>query len=294
MAIKKRFDPFKSFRRKTPSEIIVHCIVSLIFAAVAFSYVYILFWSVMSACKTHTEVVMDPFALPEVWHWEHFVEVTKTLRVGDNGFWNMLFNSCYFSILGTFMAQFCTITFSYCCTKYKFPGSEWPYTILLIMMTLPLYGGGGATYEFYSNLGFIDSYTYIFLYLGGMSVNFLYYRSYFKNLSWTYAEAAQIDGAGHFQIYFKIMFPLAKPMFGALFLTNWLATWGDYTGPLLYLPNIPILPVGIYQFNHEMIYRARLDILFGACIIVTIPALILFVCFNKLITTSVSFGGIKG
>lgn len=63
---------------------------------------------------------------------------------------------------------------------------------------------------------------------------------------------------------------------------------------MVYLPNIPTLPVGIYQFNTEMLYRARLDILFAACVITVIPAIILYVVFNKAITTNVSVGGIKG
>lgn len=287
-------DLLKPFRRKTVGEIIIHTSMSIIFGIVALSYVYILFWSLMSACKTHTAIIMEPFALPEKWLWEHFLEVPEALIVGKNTFWHMLFNSCYFSILGAFISQFVTLTFSYCCTKYKFFGSELPYTIILIMITLPIYGAGGAQYRLYRNLGLVDTYLHILSAFGGMQVNFLYFRAYFKNLSWTYAEAAQIDGAGHFQIYFKIMFPQARPIFGALFVTSWLGAWADYTSPLLYLPNLPTLPVGIYQFNTEMIYRARLDILFAGCLIVTLPALILFVGFNKIITTNVSLGGIKG
>ena len=113
-------------------------------------------------------------------------------------------------------------------------------------------------------------------------------------ISLTSYEAAQIDGCGHFGIYFRIMFPQAKPIFGALFLTTWLASWNNYESALLYLPNLPTLPVGIYQFNTEMIFRARLDILFAACVLVSLPALILFTAFNKVITTNVSLGGIKG
>lgn len=103
-----------------------------------------------------------------------------------------------------------------------------------------------------------------------------------------------MDGCGHFGIFFRVMFPQAKPIFGALFLTHWLTSWNTYESPLLYLPNLPTLPVGIYQFNTEMIYRARLDILFAACVLVSIPALILFIAFNKVITTNISLGGIKG
>lgn len=284
----------KFLKRKTLPEIILYSLVSLLFAVVAFTYIYILFWAVMSGAKTHDEIVMNPFSFPKKWLWSHFVDVTRLLEVNGNGFFDMLFNSCYFSIVGCFIQQFTTITFAYCCTKYKFPGSGLPYVIILIMLTLPIYGAGGAQYKLFRSLGLVDSYWHVICSAGGMSAQFLYYRAFFKNLSWTYAEAAQIDGAGHFQIYFKVMLPQARPIFGALFLTSWLASWNNYQTALLYLPNLPTLPVGIYQFNTEMMYRARLDILFAACVLVSIPALLLFIAFNKVITTNVSLGGIKG
>ena len=73
-----------------------------------------------------------------------------------------------------------------------------------------------------------------------------------------------IDGAGHFKIYFRIMLPQARPIFGALFLTQWLSVWNSYESAMIYLPDLPTLPVGIYQFYTEMMYRARFDILFAA------------------------------
>ena len=275
-------------------EIAIHIFVSIIFFLVAASYVYMFVWAIIAGCKTHNEIVLNPFSLPEEWHWEHFIEVFQKLDVNGNGFLDMLFNSIYFSVFTTLVSQFTTMSFAYCCSKYKFPGQKLVYTIILIMMTLPLYGSGGATYTLISKLGLIDSYAHIILAIGGFGPAALYYMAYFKNLSWTYAEAAQMDGANDYQIYFKVMLPQAKPIFGALYLTNWLAAWNSYDSQLIYLPNLPTLPVGIYQFNTEMIYRARLDILFAACVIISIPALILFIVFNKTITTNVSIGGIKG
>ena len=284
----------KRFKRKSKVEITIHCIVSIIFAVVAASYLYILIWSLIAGTKTHAEIIMNPFSLPEKWHWEHYVEVFTLLEVNGHYFFDMLINSVWFSTIGVLLNQFTCITFAYCCSKYKFPGSNWPYAIILVMMALPIYGTGGATYMIMHNLGLIDSYAQIIASANGMSVMFLYYRAFFQNLSWSYAVAAMMDGAGHFQTYFKVMLPQAKPIFGALFLTNWVSSWNSYDSALLYLPNLPTLPVGIYKFNVEMIYKARLDILFAACVIVCIPALILFIVFNKAITTNVSLGGLKG
>ena len=284
----------KSLRRKSKGQVALYLFVSLVFGLIAFSYVYVYFWAIMSGAKSHLEIVLNPFSLPEKWNWSHYLDVFSLLEVNGHNFWGMLFNSVYFSVFAVLATQYTVIRFAYCCTKYKFPGSELPYTIILIMLTLPLYGSSGATYRLYKSLGFINSYSQILVAFAGMTSSFLYYRAYFKNLSWTYAEAAMMDGADEFAIWRKVMFPQAKPIFAAMFLTSWLSSWNNYDDSLVYYPKLPTLPAGIYQFNTEMIYRARLDILFAACVIISIPAIILFVAFNKMLTTSVSIGGLKG
>lgn len=285
---------FRGLKRKAPAERILYCFVALVFLVVALSYVYIFLWTLISSLKTHTEIVMNPFSLPEEWKWSNYLEMAEVFTIKGNGFFKMLFNSIWFSVAGSLLMHLTTITFAYTCTKYTFPGSKLINSIILIMISLPIYGNAGAVYRLYYNLGLIDTYAHVLVSMAGFNVYFLYYRAFFKNLSNTYMEAAKMDGADHFQTYFKIMFPQSKPIFTALFLTTWLASWNSYESAMVYLPNLPTLPVGIYQFNTEMIYRARLDILFGACVIVSVPALILFIVFNKTLTTNVSVGGIKG
>ena len=113
---------FGIFKRTAPAEAILYIFVSILFAVVSLSYIYIFVFSFISGAKTHTEVIMQPFALPETWHWDHFTEVFSTLKIGDNGFWSMTFNSVYFSIVSSFLGIYVTMTFAYCCTKYKFKG----------------------------------------------------------------------------------------------------------------------------------------------------------------------------
>ena len=285
---------FRSLKRKAPAEKALYCFVSVIFMIVALSYLYILIWMILSGAKTHTEIVRNPFSLPQEWHWEHFVEVFKALEVNGVSFLGMLLNSVWFSTTTTFLTIFTSLTFAYTCTKYTFPGSKWIYPIILVVLTLPIYGTSGANYRLLHNLGLIDNYWIVLTAASGFNMNFLYFRAFLQNLSWTYAEAAKMDGANDFHIYFKVMLPLCRPIFGALFLTGWMGAWNSYDAGLINYPNLPTIPVGIYLFNTEMIFRARLDILFTGCLLVTIPSLILFVAFNKVITTNISVGGIKG
>ena len=284
----------KFFKRKSPVEAALYLFVSIIFMLVALSYLYIIVWTFIAGFRTHHEIVVDPFGLPKIWNWRNYIDVFKELEVNGIGFGQMLFNSVYFSVVNPLLCEFTTIAFAYCCTKYKFPGSKWPYVIILFMITLPLYGTGGASYRIYHALGLVNSYWQVIASLSGFNVKFLYYHSFFKNLSWTYAEAAIMDGANDFQIYLKVMFPQAKPIFWAMFLTSWLSGWNDYQSALIYLRKLPTLAVGIYEFYTQMLYHARFDILFAACFIIFVPALILFAAFNKTLTTSVSVGGLKG
>ena len=173
----------KSFRRKSKGEIALHIFVSFIFFLVAASYVYVFLWAVVAGTKTHTEIVINPFSLPQEWHWEHFLDVFSLLEVNGKNFWDMLFNSVYFSVFAVGLLQLVTMSFAYFCTKYKFPGSELPYIIILVMLTLPLYGTGGATYRIFKALGMVDSYTHILCSLAGFNMNFLNYRACFKNMS---------------------------------------------------------------------------------------------------------------
>jgi ABC-type glycerol-3-phosphate transport system permease component len=285
---------FKSLERKSFGEKVLYIAVSALFMVVALSYIYILVWCLISACKTHTEIVMDPFSLPKTWYFEHFSEMFQKLQVNGSGFGKMLFNSLWFSLVGTLLTQFCSVTFAYCVAKYEFPGSKWVYPIFMVVLTLPLFGSSGAQYKLYHNLGLINNYLQILTAYSALSVYTMYYMAYFKNFSGVYSEAGRMDGANDFQIYFKIILPQAKPMFGAMFLTQWITVWNSYETALVYIPKLPTLPVGIYQFNQDMIYQMRLDILFAACLVVVLPALILFVAFNKTITSNVSAGGIKG
>ena len=103
-----------------------------------------------------------------------------------------------------------------------------------------------------------------------------------------------IDGANDFQAYFWVMIPQTAPLLTAICVSDFIAGWDSYAMQMVRQPELPTLPVGIYVFQKEMTYRARLDILFAACFIVSIPCIVLFSIFRKTIMTNVSLGGIKG
>ncbi len=283
----------KKFSKKSISEIIVYSIVFCIFAAFALSYLYIFFWGITAGLKTNGEIVLEPFSLPEVPQFQNYVEVFSKLEVNGVGFFGMVFNSLYFSVFGSFISGMLTSMIAYVACKYKFPGSRLLYLIVIVMITLPIYGNGGAMYKLLYDLGMVNSYTHILLATGGLSMNFLYYYAAYSSLSWSYAEAAFIDGANDWTVYFRVMFPQVLNLFGALFLLAWVADWNNYSSALIYLTKLPTLAGGIYLFELDMTFDVRLDILYAAYMISAVPPLLLFICFNNALTSNISLGGIK-
>lgn len=281
------------FERRSVSERILYAIVFVVFAALAFTYVYCLFWCFMSGFKTHGEVVLKPFALPEKWHFENYAEMMDLLKVRQTGFFGMIMNSVYFSVLGAFISTTCTCMLAYVTCKYKFPFAGLYFVGSLIMMILPIYGTGGSMYLLLDKLGIMNSPWMILTSTAGMGVNYMYFHAFYQNMSWSYAEAAQIDGAGDYGIFFRIMLPQSLPMFGAIFVLIWMAEWNNYSTALLYLSKMPTLAVGIFLFQQDMTHYARMDILYAACFVSSIPPIVIFACFNKILMSNISLGGIK-
>ena len=148
-------------------------------------------------------------------------------------------------------------------------------------------------YVLLHDLGLLNSRLQILTCLSGIGVNYMYFHAFFQNVSNTYAEAAQIDGAGDYTIFFRIMLPQALPMFGAIFLLIWMAEWNNYSSAVLYLNKLPTLSAGIYLFQTEATNMARFDILYMAYFVTCIPPLLIFIFFNNVLMSNISLGGIK-
>ncbi len=281
-----------SLFKRSPSEKALYAIIFAIFCIFSASYVYMIFWCFISGMRNADALIMQPFAF-NGFQPQNYIEVLTKFEVDGHSFLQMLFNSLYFCFLGPFLCITVTSMMSYVTAKYRFFGSKAVYFVVLVVITLPLYGTGTAMYKLLHNLGFINSYAMILTSLNAFSIYYMYFFAFWQGVSKSYAEAAEIDGANKWQIYFSVMLPQAVAMFGSLFLLLWITEWNSYATALIYLPKLPTLAVGIYKFELMMKYHTRPDILYAACFISLLPPLILFACCNGALMNNVSLGGLK-
>jgi len=160
---------------------------------------------------------------------------------------------------------------------------------------VPLVGTLPAMFRFMSDTGLLNTIPGIlFMYANGIGFSFLLLFGCYKNLSWSYAEAASIDGAGHFRIFFQIMMPLSMPFITATGVIVAIGFWNDFATPYIFLRSFPTLAVGIDIMMSQLIIRNDYPIMFAVLTIAVIPIVIFFAAFQKTIMKNMVAGGLKG
>lgn len=284
----------KKIVKKTIQEKVVFAIAFILFVLYAFTIFYAFAFLIISALKTNEEFVLHMFELPKQWLFGNFVSAFEKLQVRRTNMWGMLVNSAWYTIGGTLLSVGCATTLSYVVSKYSFWGKNLIYAISIVVLVLPIVGSLPATYKLVMGLGLDNSPFYLIVFTSGFGFNFIVLYGFFQNLSWSYAEAAYIDGATDFQTFIKVMLPQAMPAIVSLLILAAIGLWNDYEKPLLFLSNLPTLSVGLYEFNIDMQYNADYPTLFAGLFISVIPILAVFILFQETIMSNTVAGGLKG
>ncbi len=271
------------------------CVLLLLYSV---SLIFPTIWAFLLSLKDQIELNYNPTGLPEKWLFSNYVDAFKILAVNtDNGkvyMFGLLANSLWYSIGAAFLGIFVSSMSAYVVAKYEFPGRKFVYGLVLIVMMIPIVGGLPSQYKVYTALGIIDTPFYLIVFANGFGFNFLILHGYFKNLPWSYAESAFIDGAGRITVFFKIMMPQALTTLVALGSLALIGAWNDYSNPLLFLKTYPTLSSGLFIFRMQTQRMLNQPVLYAGILMSVIPVIALFTAFsNKIMDISLG-GGLKG
>ena len=264
----------------------------------------LMLWGFLTSMKGLNDFYLHKFGLPEQWTFSNYKEVLAkfSLKVTINGqqglvnIWGQIGNTLLYAVGCSLSTAIACCIVSYLSAKFDFVLSKIVYTIVLVAMVVPIIGSTPAYLAFMKKTQLYD--TWIGVYLSNFSflgMYFLVFHGIFSGISPEYSEAATIDGANEYQIFFKIMIPLIMPTFYTIFLIYFINFWNDYTTALLYMPDHPTLAYGVYYLSMlssepEMSFIPRK---MAACVILALPLTILFVAFRNKIMGNVTMGGVK-
>ena len=284
------------FKKGSNEERITIIIALIVFVAEAILCIFPALWSFNNALKTGEEFFADSMALPKNWLFSNFITAFKNFVVRDFGYVDMLINSLWMVFMKVFMSVVSSALLAYALAKFRFPGSNFLYWLVIFSQTVPIIGSGAAGLKLMRDLNMINNPSTIWLsWAGGFDFAFIIFYGTFKGISQTYTDAARMDGANNFVVLFRVVLPQAIAAIVAIAITESIGVWNDYSTPMLFLRDYPNLAYGLYLFDAEANYiENSKPTFFAAALISCIPVIVLYASNMKLIMTNVTAGGLKG
>lgn len=281
-------------KKSMPSEKVTAILFFILFIIIALISIFPLVWAINNSIKTIGEFNEDSFALTKTWEFINYVKVfTGEFQVGGVTYVGMLVNSLWIVMVKVFVNIASSMMLAYAIAKFRFPGKEFLYIVVIFVNTIPIIGSGPAAYKLMDALNMVNNPLTIWLsWASGFDFAFIVLYGYFKGVSPSYSEAAYIDGAGELRTFFYVVLPQVVPCLVAIMITQAIAAWNDYGTVMIYLTETPNLAYGLYEFN-RVVTNSR-PVFFAAAAISAIPIIILYACTQNLIMTNMTAGGLKG
>jgi raffinose/stachyose/melibiose transport system permease protein/N-acetylglucosamine transport system permease protein len=269
--------------------------VFIFFSLYAVSIIFPFVWAFIGSLKTDDEYYEKVFALPKEWLFSNYKRAFEEFEINKTKMMGMIGNSVWLTFSGTFVAVMVASATAYIIAKYPFWGTKIIYRIAIFTMIIPIVGNLPAMYKLVvSDLKINNPVGVLALYAGGFGFNFIILHGFYRSVSWSYAEAAFVDGATDWTVYWKIILPQALPAIVSISILSCIGIWNDYMTPFLYLKKYPTLALGIYQFDIIQQHQSNMPVYYCAIILSVMPILIVFCCFQNTIMENTVAGGIKG
>lgn len=247
---------------------------------------------ISSSFKVSGEVMKFPFELiPENITFDNF---TALVTNGIYNFQKWYLNTIVMTGLTILIKIFFVSFTAYGFAKIDFKGKDVIFLVLLSAMMIPSDIMIMPRYIIFKNLHILDSMWALIL-PSCVDVYFVFLlRQSFISIPSSLSEAAKIDGCGHLRIFWKIVFPLAKPAIATMALFSFTWSWNDYMGPYLYISTMDkqMLSVGVKLFSSGLIqdYGAQM----AASTVVLLPILVAFLFCQRFFIEGVASTGVKG
>lgn len=249
-------------------------------------------WMALSAFKTLPQLLTNPLSIiPNPWTTENFSEAWNALP-----FPRAYFNSFYIAVLVVAGGLLTTSMAGYAFARIPFKGSKWIFMIVLVTQMVPKQVTLVPFYILMSKLGWVDS--HLSLIIPGMLVNpfgIFLARQFILSVPPEIEQAATIDGASRWRIYWSVILPLIRPGLGALGIIIAIDVWNAFLMPLVLLNSTELftVPLLLAQFQGQF-GGLNTGLIMAATTVSTVPMLIAFVIGQKQIMSSLATSGLGG
>jgi multiple sugar transport system permease protein len=233
---------------------------------------YPFFYMVMNSIKPGREILHSPTSLPSEITWTGYTGVFERLNMGLL-FRNSLILAVAIMVLNTMLSAVA----AYALAKIPFPGRGYIFGFMLATMMIPSILFLIPTYVLLYSLGWVPSFQALIV-PGAVTVyNIFLLRQFMVGIPDELIEAGRLDGASELTLFVRVILPLARPALATVAILNFMASWNDFFGPLLYLnrPELWTVQLGLYQFRSSVPGENAQQI-WAATTLITLPLIVVF------------------
>jgi multiple sugar transport system permease protein len=279
--------------RRRPGQALKVVLVLLILLAGALLFLLPLFWMITTSLKTQPEVyVFPPTFLPKTFRWQNFVEGWSYPKTDfPRWTWNTLVITLGVMIGTLFTSSWCAYGFA----RIKFPTRDLWFMLVLASVMLP----GAVTliplFIAYSKISWLDTFAPLIVpsFFGGGAFNIFFFRQFFKTIPIELEEAAIVDGANRFRIFWQIMIPLSKPVLAMVAVLTFQGVWNNFYGPLIFLSSVENYTLALGVNSFKGLYATEIPLMMAMSFLMVVPMIIIFFFAQKQMIRGVVLSGIK-
>ncbi len=249
-------------------------------------------WTVSTALKTNQQVFeVPPQWIPHPPQWENFRRAWTELP-----FPRFVLNTVLITGVAVVGQVVSASLVAYGFARFRFPGRNFLFMLMLSTMMLPAQVTMIPVFLFWRELRAIDTFAPLTVpsFFGGGAFTIFLLRQFFLTIPRELDEAAMIDGASPFAIWWRVLLPLSRPALVTVVLFSFLSHWDDFMGPLIYLNSMEKYTVSIGLRMFQDMFGTQLELLMAASLIHILPTVVLFFLGQKYFVKGVALTGLKG
>ena len=249
-----------------------------------------LYFVIITAFKTGTEITLHPLALPECFMWSNVRDAFV-----QGGLLQAMGNSVLTAVTGVLMLMFNAVVLSFCIHRLRnHKLGTLLYVIILMGLFIPKVGFVSQII-LYRRLQIYDTPWAIILgaAVGNIPFSVFIIAGFLRTVPHELEEAAELDGCNDFQLLFRVMVPIIKPALLTIGIFSFTGTWNSVTGPLLFIRSKELftIPMALLTFNST--YSTQYELLFAGILVTGLPLVIAYLFCQKYFAQALT-GSVKG
>ncbi len=247
---------------------------------------------ILMSVKSKQETSQGILAFPKAIRWENFSAAIEKAHI----FLSMK-NSIFVTVSSVLIILLVASMAAYAIGRqYKKRFYRFYETLLVSSMMLPFQVIMIPVYKMYKNLNLLNTRTGAVIMIAGLAIAYstIMIIGFVRSLPLELEEAAEIEGAGRFKIFFFIILPLLKPIMATVATLQFLSVWNEFNVSILLLQDEKIKTIPMQQYVFFGAYGADYNTAFAAAVITMIPVILIFLLLQKQVVTGMTAGAVKG